>query len=299
MRSWIRANGSTEFPPAKGRYHIYFSHACPWAHRTILLRSLKGLVGVISASCVDYFLDMDGWKFSPDSKETSDPIHNFNRLRQVYELHDPQYTGRYTVPVLFDKQTNKIVNNESSEIIQMLNSEFNEFCENKEQSELDLYPRDLQPKVDETNEWIYDSINNGVYKCGFATKQEPYEENFKKLFSALDKVESILAHSRYLTGNQITLADIRLFTTLVRFDKVYVVHFKCNGRRIVDYPNIWGFTREIYQLPGVKETVNFEHIAKHYYTSHKQINPTGIVPLGPLDLNFEEPHGRDKKYEAI
>jgi len=250
---------------------------------------------VISTSSTNYILDSNGWSFTTDSEETKDPINNFGFLSDVYELHDPLYKGKYSVPVLFDKQTNKIVNNESPEIIQMLNSEFNEFCETKEQAKLDLYSAELRSKIDEVNEWIFSTINVGVYKAGFATKQEPYEEAFKALFSSLDRVEGILANSGYLTGDRLTLADIRLFTTLVRFDKVYYVHFKCNGRAIADYPNMWGYVREIYQMPGVKETINFDQMVKSYFMSHKHVNPNSIVPLGPLDLNFDEPHGRDKK----
>lgn len=290
FRNVVTADGSSGFKAEAGRYHLYVSYACPWAHRTLILRKLKGLEKVISYDCVDWLLLSDvGWEF----KEHQDTINNCRYLKDIYFKAKPDYDGRFTVPVLWDKATKTIVNNESSEIIRMLNSEFNAYCPTVEQSNLDFYPADLRSKIDAINEWIYNDINNGVYKSGFATSQEAYDKAVLQLFKSLDKVEDILSKSRYLMGNQFTEADIRLFATLVRFDMVYHQHFKCNKKRIIDYPNMWNYIREIYQIPGVADTVNMEHIRNHYMQSHTSINPFRIVSIGP-DLDFMAPHDRDR-----
>ena len=289
FRSAIKADGSTDFQPETGRYHLYVSYACPWAHRTLMVRRLKGLEKAISFDVVDPFLPSEGWTFEKNvAGATGDSVNDFRLLREVYFNSRPDFRGTVTVPVLFDKKTGVIVNNESSEIIRMLNSEFQDIAEHPE---LDLYPEALRRQIDELNDWIYPQINNGVYRSGFAQKQRAYSKAVSGLFEGLDRVEGILADSRYLCGDRLTEADVRLFTTLVRFDAVYVTHFKCNVRRIVDYPNLWGYTRDIYQLPGVAETVNMEHIKRHYFESHRHINPYGIVPAGP-ELDFTTPHGR-------
>jgi len=289
FRSQIRSDGSTDFPPASGRYHLYVSYACPWAHRTLIARKLKGLEEVISYDVVHPFLPRSGWSFDDSVQGTTgDRMNQFENLKQVYLTADPQFEGAITVPVLWDKKAKKIVNNESAEIIRLMNSEFQEYATNPE---LDLYPEHKRSEIDGLNEWIYRHINNGVYRCGFATTQHAYSRAFEKLFAALDRVETILSGSRYLTGTDLTEADIRLFTTLVRFDAVYVTHFKCNRNRVVDFPNILGFTRDLYQAPGVADTVNMAHIKSHYYESHLHINPFGIVPDGP-ELDFEVPPGR-------
>ncbi len=290
FRSWIRADGSTGFAPAAGRYHLYVSLACPWAHRTLIVRKLKGLEHAISVDVVDPLLTDRGWTFKQSSPgATGDTLNGCERLRQVYELADPGYEGVVTVPVLWDKHGNTIVNNESSEIIRIFNSEFQGVARNPG---LDLYPESLRTAIDECNRWIYDDINNGVYRAGFARTQAAYSTAVRSVFAALDRSEAMLEKSRYLCGDTFTEADIRLFVTLLRFDAVYVTHFKCNIRRIVDYPNLWGYTRDIYQRPGIAETVNMEHIKRHYFESHRHMNPYGIVPEGPV-LDFAAPHGRD------
>ena len=289
FREQIRADGSTAFAPASGRYHLYVSYACPWAHRTLITRKLKGLQAAISFDVVHPLLPSTGWSFDDSAPgSTGDSINAFRDLREAYMMSNPHFEGAITVPVLWDKETRQIVNNESAEIIRLLNAEFQSLARHPD---CDLYPAAKREQIDALNDWIYPCINNGVYRCGFAKKQAAYSRAFKELFSALDRVEGILADSRYLTGSDLTEADVRLFTTLVRFDAVYVTHFKCNLKRIVDYPNIWGYTRDIYQAPGVAETVNMEHIKSHYYASHLHINPFGIVPDGPA-LDFELPHGR-------
>ncbi|XP_069139213.1 glutathionyl-hydroquinone reductase YqjG-like [Argopecten irradians] len=288
-----KADGSSGFPSEAGRYHLYVSLACPWAHRTLIVRKLKGLEDVISCDVVDWFMDGHGWSFTNKKQDcTLDTVNGCSRMREVYHKANPDYGGRITVPVLWDKQKKTIVNNESSEIIRMLNTEFNAFCTTVEQRKLDLYPENLRKEIDALNEWIYPMINNGVYRSGFARAQEAYDVAVREVFQGLDKVEGILSKSRYLTGSTLTEADIRLFTTLIRFDKVYVGHFKCNKKRIVDYPNMWGYLRDLYQIPGVADTVNFEHITKHYMASHESINPTRIVSIGP-DIDFNTPHVRE------
>ena len=271
------------------RYHLYVSLACPWAHRTLIFRKLKKLEDVISVSVVHHFMGENGWTFLKEDGATGDDLYGFDFLHQIYTKADPAYSGRVTVPVLWDKKTETIVSNESAEIIRMLNDAFDEWGD----ATLDLYPEELRNEIDSINTLVYDNINNGVYKAGFATTQEAYEEAFKALFKALDEVEERLSRQRYLAGNRLTEADWRLFTTLVRFDPVYVGHFKCNIRQLVDYPNLWAYTRELYQYPGIKETVDFDHIRSHYYSSHESVNPTRIIPAGPL-INFDLPHGRER-----
>ncbi|CAB4009799.1 Glutathionyl-hydroquinone reductase [Paramuricea clavata] len=293
FRNRITADGSSGFKAEANRYHLYVSLACPWAHRTLIVRKLKGLEKVVSLNVVDWILGKEGWKFDPEKPgATPDTVNNFGHLSEVYALSDPEYDGRWTVPVLFDKVQKKIVCNDSAEIIRMLSPEFNEFCETVEQKELDLYPEGLRKEIDEMNDWVYPTINNGVYRSGFASSQEAYDSAVVILFEALEKLENILSTRRYLVGNRFTEADVRLFTTLIRFDLVYHGHFKCNKKRIIDYPNIWGYTRDIYQMPGVADTCNFEHITKHYMQSHRDINPHGIVAIGP-DLDLKAPHGRE------
>ncbi|MCG6212136.1 glutathione S-transferase family protein [Vibrio furnissii] len=283
FRGWIDNDADAQFAPEPGRYHLYVSLACPWAHRTLIFRALKQLEAYIDVTIVCPDMMSDGWQFG-----IPEPLFGHTKLHQVYTQAKADYTGRVTVPVLWDKKTNTIVSNESSEIIRMFNSAFNALTGNEE----DYYPEHLRALIDEWNEYIYPNINNGVYRCGFATTQEAYEEAYESLFAALDKVESHLATHRYLAGNVITEADWRLFTTLIRFDAVYVGHFKCNKKRIADYPHLNGYLKELYQVPGVKETTDFYHIKRHYYFSHTTINPTQIVPVGP-DLDLESAHGRD------
>jgi len=284
FRQRCSADPGAEFPAEANRYHLYVSYACPWAHRTLLVRGLKGLGSVISVDVVDPILPRSGWSFDTGTTgATGDRVNGFKDLREAYFSSNPSYEGAITVPVFWDKNTGKIVNNESSEIIRFLNSEFQAFAEHRE---LDLYPEPLRERIDELNDWIYPAINNGVYRCGFATTQAAYSAAFELLFEAMQRVEDILSKQRYLTGDQITEADVRLFTTLVRFDAVYVTHFKTNLRRVVDYPGIWRFVRDIYQLPGVAATVNMTHIKRHYFESHRHINPSGIVPDGP-EIDFE------------
>ncbi|MHA7062812.1 glutathione S-transferase family protein [Azospirillum argentinense] len=283
FRNWVRADGSTPFQPEAGRYHLFVSLACPWAHRTLILRKLKGLEDAIGVTVVDPLMREEGWTF-PEP----DPITGSTRLHEVYTKADPTYSGRVTVPVLWDRKTGTIVSNESAEIVRMLNREFDAFGD----ASLDFYPAELAEEIDRLNAFVYDRVNNGVYKAGFATNQEKYEQAFDALFAALDELDERLGGQRYLLGNRQTEADWRLFTTLVRFDAVYVGHFKCNLRRIADYPNLSGYLRDLYQVPGVAETVDFHHIKRHYYASHTMINPTGVVPKGPA-LDLDAPHGRD------
>lgn len=282
FRDRITADGSSGFPPQSDRYHLYVSYACPWAHRTLIMRSLKGLTDAISISAVDPLMAEDGWEFADFRGTIPDTVNHTHYLREVYALADSNYTGRVTVPILWDKKTSTIVNNESREIIRMFDTEFTQIASDKN----DLYPEQLQPEIDRAIDDIYDPINNGVYKAGFAKSQEAYEEAVKELFAALDRWEDILAKQKYLCGDSLTEADICMFTTLFRFDAVYYVHFKCNLHHIWDYSNLWNYVKRIYQYPGVKETCNLEHIKLHYYQSHPHINPSGIVPHGPL-ISFE------------
>ena len=298
FRNWVTADGSAGpsgeggFAAEPGRYHLYISYACPWAHRTLIFRKLKKLESLISVSVVNPYMEPKGWSFKSYPAATSDSVNEAKYMYQVYLLAQPDYSGIVTVPVLWDKQRKTIVNNESSEIIRMFNSAFAEYAE----PTVDYYPEALRSEIDTINDFVYDNVNNGVYRVGFATTQQAYNEAFDRLFGALDHLEHRLAKQRYLVGEQMTEADWRLFTTLLRFDAVYVGHFKCNARRIYDYPNLYNYLLELYQVPGIDETVNMEHIKQHYYTSHPQINPTGIVPKGPL-LNFDQAHNRERSYD--
>ena len=282
FRDRITADGSSGFPAVADRYHLYVSYACPWAHRTLIMRSLKGLTDAISISAVDPLMAENGWKFSDFRGTIPDTVNQTKYLREVYAIADSNYTGRVTVPILWDKETSTIVNNESREIIRMFDTEFTDIAK----TQADLYPEELQSEIDQAINDIYSPINNGVYKAGFAQSQSAYTEAVKELFAALDYWEDILANQKYLCGNCLTEADLCMFTTLFRFDAVYYVHFKCNFRHIWNYPNLWSYLTKIYQYPGVKDTCNLEHIKLHYYQSHPQINPSGIVPDGPL-ISFE------------
>ena len=289
FRNWITPDGSAGpsgeagFKAEANRYHLYVSLACPWACRTLIMRNIKGLEEMISVSVVNPLMVENGWTFEEDEGVIADPVLNADFLHQIYTHVEPNYSGRVTVPVLYDLKQNKIVNNESSEILRMLNSAFDGIGAKPG----DYSPAALMNEIDAINEKVYHNINNGVYKAGFSTAQEVYEEEVEKLFAALDEVEEILGRQPYLVGDQITEADWRLFTTLIRFDPVYYGHFKCNYRHVYEYPNIWRYTKELYNHPGVAETVDFRHIKEHYYRSHKTINPTGVVPKGPvLDLSI-------------
>ena len=288
FRNWITPDGG--FTAEPNRYHLYVSHACPWAHRTMILRTLKGLEDVISVSVVHPLMPSESWVFGKYPGATEDHVNGANFLYENYLKANPKFNGLVTVPVLWDKKTETIVNNESSEIIRMLNSALDEYAKNRS---LDFYPEALREEIDLINELIYENVNNGVYRAGFATTQTAYEKAYNQLFDTLDKLEERLSSQRYLVGNQITEADWRLFTTLVRFDAVYYSHFKTNKKRLIDYPNLWGYTRDLYQVPGVAQTVNMDHIKTHYFGSHGSINPTGIVPKGP-EIDFLQPHGRDQ-----
>jgi putative glutathione S-transferase len=293
FRNWVTTDGSPGpsgeggFAAEAARYHLIVSLACPWAHRTLIFRTLKGLEGVIGLTVVEPLMGPQGWEFGRNDPSLPGRLAGLARLPEVYVAADPRYTGRASVPVLWDNKRNTIVNNESAEIIRMLNAAFASYTRDR----TDYYPADLRQEIDAINKLIYENINNGVYRAGFATTQAAYEEAFASLFSTLDTIEARLAGQRYLVGNRRTEADWRLFTTLIRFDAVYVGHFKCNLRRIVDYPNLSNYVRDLYQVPGVAETVSLAHIKRHYYASHRQINPTGIVPLGPA-LDFAAPHDR-------
>lgn len=294
FRNWVTADGSAGpggdegFPAEAGRYHLYVSLACPWAHRTLILRKLKGLEDRISVSIVDPLMLENGWEFRNRDGGTQDHLFGSDYLWQVYTRADPRYTGRVTVPVLFDRRRGTIVSNESADIIRMFNNAFDGLTGNR----LDLAPAGLLAEIDALNAEIYDRVNNGVYKAGFATTQAAYEESVTTLFEMLERLEERLASRRYLMGSKLTEADWRLFTTLVRFDAVYVGHFKCNIRRIADHPHLQAYLKELYQMPGIAGTVDFRHIKEHYYRSHKTINPTGVVPVGPA-LDLDSPHGRD------
>ena len=282
FRQWVENKPDAKFQPESGRYHLYESLACPWAHRTLIFRKLKKLDAHIDVTVVCPDMMGEGWQMG-----LPEPLFGHTRMHQIYTQAKPDYTGRVTVPVLWDKKHNTIVSNESSEIIRMFNSEFNELTGNQD----DYYPNELRALVDEWNDYIYPNVNNGVYRCGFATAQDAYEEAYDNLFEALDRIDTHLASHRYLAGDTITEADWRLFTTLIRFDAVYVGHFKCNKKRIVDFPNLHGYMKELYQVEGIAETTDFYHIKRHYYFSHTGINPTQVVPKGP-ELDLESAHGR-------
>jgi putative glutathione S-transferase len=292
FRNWVTRDGAPGpagdggFRAEPGRYHLYVSLACPWAHRTLIFRRLKKLTEAIGVSCVDPRVRGDGWEFN---ESWPDEVNAASRLYEVYLKSDPAYSGRVSVPVLWDKAQGRIVSNESADIIRMLNSAFDEWGD----ASVDFYPEALRAEIDAINATVYANVNNGVYRAGFATSQEAYEEAFRALFNTLDELDARLDDQRFLLGDRLTEADWRLFTTLVRFDAVYYGHFKCNRRRISDYPSLSGYVRDLFQMPGIKETVNFEHIKQHYYWSHASINPTRIVPLGPL-LILDAPHDRDR-----
>lgn len=295
FRNWITPDGSPGptgdggFAAEQDRYHLYVSYACPWAHRTLIFRALKGLEDVISVSVVHPLMPEESWVFAEYPGATKDQVNGAKYLYENYLKANSDFNGLVTVPVLWDKKRETIVNNESSEIIRMLNSAFNSFAKNED---LDLYPEALREEIEAINKPIYDNVNNGVYRAGFATTQAAYNRAFDRLFNTLDELEERLSKQRYLLGNQITEADWRLFTTLVRFDPVYYNHFKTNKKRLIDYPNLWAYTRELYQIPGVADTVNMDHIKYHYFASHQSINPTRIVPKGP-EVDFMQPHGRE------
>jgi putative glutathione S-transferase len=300
FRNWVTPDGRPGptghdgFAASAGRYHLYVSLACPWAHRTLIVRAMKGLEQIVPISVTHWLMAEQGWTFSQGEGVIPDPLFNSRYMHELYTRADANYTGRASVPVLWDKHTQTIVNNESSEIIRMFNTAFDAAGAKPG----DFYPKDKREEIDAVNARVYDTLNNGVYKAGFAVTQAAYEEAVVPLFDTLDWLEERLGQSRFLLGEHLTEADIRLFTTLVRFDVVYNGHFKCNIRRIVDYRNLWAYTRDIYQLPGVAGTVNFLHIKRHYYMSHKQVNPTGIVPLGPV-LDFEAPAERGRDVDRL
>ncbi|ELZ08631.1 glutathione transferase [Halovivax asiaticus JCM 14624] len=289
-RDWVRDRPDAAYQPEAGRYHLYVSYACPWAHRTLIARRLLGLEDVISVSVVDPFRDEGGWQFTPEKDGcTPDRVHDADYLRELYVRSDPEATCRVTVPVLWDRETDTIVNNESREIMRIFETAFADLGT----ADRTLLPDGLEDEVDEIMDAIYEPINNGVYRAGFATDQGPYDEAIDDLFGALDRWDEHLADQRYLAGDRLTEADVAMFTTLVRFDQVYHTHFMCNVNRIVDYDNLWPYLRDVYQTPGVAETVRMDHIAEHYYTTHPDVNPHRIVARGP-DLDFEAPHDRDR-----
>ena len=287
FREWVTADGRSVYPAAVGRYHLYVSWACPWAHRTIIVRKLKRLEPVIGMTVVDPIRDERGWAFRDGPGHSADRLNGFKFLSEAYHATDPAYRGRVTVPVLWDTVTRRIVSNSDDDLMRMFNREFDRLTD----SRLDLYPEPLRRDIDEWNAFLYDQVNNGVYRAGFATSQAAYERAVRRLFEALDRVEQRLADRRYLFGSQVTETDWRLFVSLIRFDAVYHGHFKCNLRRIVDYRHLYGYLKDLYQIDGIAETVNFDHIKRHYYVTHGDINPTRIVPLGPLQ-DFSSPHGR-------
>jgi putative glutathione S-transferase len=276
FREWVDAT-------QPGRHHLYVSYACPWAHRTLIVRRLRGLEDVVGVSVVDPIRDARGWAFT--GGEYVDSVNGFRFLSEAYAATDPSFDGRWSVPVLWDRELGRVVNNESAEIVRMLNAWGTEGD--------DLEPPELRPEIDEVNAVVYENVNNGVYRAGFATSQVAYEEAFQGLFATLAELDTRLAQQRFLAGDRLTLADIRLFTTLVRFDAVYHTHFKCNGHRLIEYPSLWPYARSVYQRDGVAETVRLDEIKRHYYETHEMINPSGIVPLGPLDMDWDAPHGRD------
>jgi putative glutathione S-transferase len=294
FRNWVTADGSAGptgtagFRAEPGRYHLYVCHACPWAHRTMILRALKGLEDAISVSVVHWYMAENGWTFAPGDGIVPDPIHDAEYLHQVYKAAADDYTGRVSVPVLWDRATGTIVNNESAEIVRMFNDAFNAFADHPER---DYYPAALRDEIDAVNASVFETVNNGVYRAGFARSQEAYAKAVGELFETLDWIEERLSRQRWLVGDRQTEADWRLFTTLLRFDPVYHGHFKCNIRRLVDHPHLWAYTRELYQTPEIRGTIDHDHIKRHYYASHESINPTRIVPAGPA-IDFDAPHNR-------
>ena len=288
FHGWVTADGRSGYPAEPGRYHLYVSWACPWAHRTIIVRILKKLEDAIGMTAVDPLRDDRGWAFRDGPGHSTDPINGFKFLSEAYLTTDPNYHGRVTVPVLWDTKTQRIVSNSDDDIMRMLNREFDRWTE----SRIDLYPEDLRSQIDELNAFIYEHVNNGVYRAGFATSQNAYEGAVRRLFEALDILDARVAKQRYLFGSRIVETDWRLFVTLIRFDAVYHGHFKCNIRRIADYANLFGYLKDLYQYDGIADTVNFDHIKRHYYMTHDEINPTRIVPVGP-DQDLQSGHGRE------
>jgi putative glutathione S-transferase len=288
FRESVTADGRSGYPAVPGRYHLYVSWACPWAHRTIIVRTLKRLEPIVGMTVVDPIRDERGWAFRDGPGHSTDTVNGFQFLSEAYRATDPAYRGRVTVPVLWDTVTKHIVSNSDDDLMRMFNREFDRFTE----SRLDLYPEALRQEIDEWNRFLYEQVNDGVYRAGFATSQRAYDRAVSRLFEALDQVEQRLADRRYLFGAQVTETDWRLFVTLVRFDAVYHGHFKCNLRRIVDYRHLYGYLKDLYQFDGIAQTVNFDHIKRHYYVTHHDINPTGIVPLGPIQ-DLSSPHGRE------
>ncbi len=289
FRDWVTADGRCGYSAAKGRYHLYVSSACPWAHRTIIVRKLKRLEETIGMTVVDPIRDERGWAFREGAGHSLDSINGFQFLSQAYHATDPTYRGRVTVPILWDTVTKRIVSNSDDDLMRILNGEFNRFTE----STIDLYPEQLRKDIDTLNTFIYENVNDGVYRAGFATSQSVYEKSVRRLFDALGQLDSRLQNRRYLFGSSFVETDWRLFVTLVRFDVVYYGHFKCNIRRIIDYPNLFGYLKDLYQIDGIADTVNFDHIKRHYYITHDDINPTRIVPVGP-DQDLSSPHGRQR-----
>ncbi len=287
FRGWVTEDGSSGFQAARGRYHLYVSWACPWAHRTIIVRKLKQLEGVIGMTVVDPIRDDRGWAFREGPGHSTDPINGFSFLSEAYTATDPNYHGRVTVPVLWDRETKRIVSNADADIMRMLNAAFHRFTE----SRFALYPESLRAEIDQLNAFIHENVNDGVYRAGFATSQNVYENAVRRLFDALDRLDRRLASQRYLFGRHLVETDLRLFVTLIRFDAVYHGHFKCNVRQLVDYPNLFGYLKDLYQYDGVSDTVNVDHIKRHYYITHDDINPTRIVPIGP-DQDLHSDHGR-------
>ncbi|MES2709275.1 MAG: glutathione S-transferase family protein [Verrucomicrobiota bacterium] len=289
FREWVSRDASGPFPAAAGRYHLYISLACPWAHRTLIARNLKGLEDAVGVTVVDPVRDERGWAFREGPGFSRDPVNGFDFLREAYTATDPDFHGRVTVPVLWDRETRRIVNNSEDDICRMFNGAFADFGK----SDVNLFPERLEAEHSGLSAFLYETVNNGVYRAGFATTQAAYEASCRTLFSALDELENRLSGTRYLLGREPVEADWRLFCTLIRFDAVYHGHFKCNVRRIVDFPNLDAWLRDLYQQPGIAGTVNFQHIKRHYYITHGEINPTRIVPLGP-ELHLDRPHGRDR-----
>ena len=287
FRRWVTADAEGEFPAAAGRYHLYVALACPWSQRAVILRRLKGLEDAISISYLDPYRDERGWAFS--GGRYVDDVNGFQYLSEAYDQTQSDYDGGIIVPVLWDKQTGQIVSNESADIVRMFGSAFDAVAG---EPGLDLYPEPLREEIDALGERIYATVNNGVYRAGFSKSQAAYEDAFERLFATLAELERLLSERRYIAGDEITEADWRLFPTLVRFDTVYYVHFRCNGRRIVDHPNLWAYARELHQRPGIAETVAMDEIMRHYYTTHDELNPKRIIPAGPLDLDWGAPHGR-------
>jgi len=288
IRDWVTADGSSGYQAEPGRYHLYVSLACPWAHRTVVVRALKGLEDAVTMSVVDPIRDDRSWAFRDVPGADPDPVNGFGLLREAYEVTDPDWSGHVSVPVLWDRREGRIVNQESADVAVMLNEAWDEWAT----EDVDLYPAEHRDEIDDLNAWIYETVNNGVYRAGFAYSQDGYEEAVLPLFDSLDRLEERLSDRRWLVGDSHTLADWRLFTTLLRFDPVYHGHFKCNLRRIVDYPALWGYLRDLLSVPKVRATVNMDHIKRHYYMTHPQINPSRVVPLGP-DLDYDAPHGRE------